>query len=224
MTTNKILIDRRTRLENQLKDRGISGYEVKYLPYLEFDESSFATAYEVGVRMIILYSCAYVAHNLDETEATAYWLRQEKLWPDVSPEEKKLFTGEIKDEDNLIDFSWRLEAAYTLAWALKLVKELHPPTSQIDEEQMTDFQANMPNIGDKLSSYLNNLSLRDKGEIFDENVFNELATTYFRDLLFNGKTDTTDIDRSVSFERHIVLNWVRRFSDIAEWDDTDTST
>jgi hypothetical protein len=54
MTTDEVLVGRKTRLEKQLKDRGISDYEIKYLPYLDFDESTFATAYEVGVRMIIL--------------------------------------------------------------------------------------------------------------------------------------------------------------------------
>lgn len=224
MTTDKVLLDRKTQLEKQLKDRGISDYEIKYLPYLDFDEATFATAYEVGVRMIILYSCAYVAYNLDETERIADWLRQEKLWPHVSPKEKELFEGKIKDEKKLGRFAWRLESAFTLAWTLNLVDALHPPTSEVGEEQIADFQDKMPKPGVKLGSYLDNLILRDKGEIFEENVFNELATTYFRDLFLNGKTDTTDIDRYVSFERHEVLNWVRRFSEIVDWDDNDTST
>jgi len=224
MTTDEVLVDRKIRLEKQLKDRGISDYNIKYLPYLDFDESTFATAYEVGVRMIILYACAYVAYDLDESERIADWLRQEKLWPHVSPEERELFEGRIKDEEKIGRFSWRLESAFTLAWTLNLVDLLHSPTSEVSEEQIAEFRDKMPKLGVKLGSYLDNLSLRDKGEIFEENVFNELATTYFRDLFLNGKTDTTDIDRYVSFERHEVLNWVRRFSEIADWDDTDTST
>jgi hypothetical protein len=224
MATDKVLVDRKTRLEKQLKDRGVSDYEIKYLPYLDFDESTFASAYEVGVRMIILYSCAYVGYDIDETEKIADWLRKEKLWQHVSPEERELFDGKIKDEEKLGRFSWRLESAYTLAWTLNLIDVLHPPTSEVGEEQIAEFQDKMPKLGTELGCYLDDLILRNKGEIFEENVFNELATTYFRDLLFNGKTDTTDIDRYVSFERHVVLNWVRRFSDITDWDDTDTST
>ena len=76
MTTDEVLRDRKTRLEKRLKDRGISEYEITYLPYLDFDESTFATSYEVGARMIILYLCAYVVENLDETEKITDWLRQ----------------------------------------------------------------------------------------------------------------------------------------------------
>lgn len=225
MTPDNLLLERKTRLERQLKERGISGLEIKHLPYLDFDESAFASAYEVGVRMIILYSCAYVAFNTDETEKVAEWLRKEELWQHVSPDEKELFQGKIKDPEKLVRFAWRLESAFTLAWTLNLIDVLHPPTSEVGDEQIAEFQDKMPKLGRTgLGSYLENLSLRNKGEMFEENVLNELATTYFRDLLFNGKTDTTDIDRYVSFERHYVLNWVRRFDDIADWDDTDTST
>jgi len=224
MTTNEVLLESKTRLHRQLKERGISTYEVTYLPYLDFDESSFAAAHEVGVRMIILYSCSYVTYHLDQTEKIADWLRQENLWSNVSPEERLLFEGKINDEEKFGAFSWRIESAYTLAWALNLIDALHPPTREVNEEEIADFQKKMPKFGVGLGSYLDDLPLRDKREIFEENIFNELATAYFRDLLFNGKSDTTDINRHVSWERHVVLNWVRRFSGIADWDDTDTST
>jgi len=102
MTTNKVLQDRKARLEKQLNDRGISDYEIKYLPYLDFDEATFASPYEVGVRMIILYSCAYVAYHLDEMEKIAHWLRDEKLRPHVSPREKELFDGRIKGDEEIV--------------------------------------------------------------------------------------------------------------------------
>lgn len=224
MATDNVLLDRKIRLERRLIDRGISNFEIKYLTYLNFDESTFATAREVGIRMIILYSCAYVSYNLDETKRIADWLRKVEFWPHVSPVERELFEGKINDEEKVGEFSWRLESAYTLAWTLNLVNELHPPIFRVSKEETTDFQNKLPRLGAELGSYLDNLSLRDKGEIFEENIFNELATSYFRDLLFNGKSDTTDINRFVSFERHLVLNWLRRFNDITDWDDTDTST
>ncbi|NJK95616.1 MAG: DUF4272 domain-containing protein [Bacteroidales bacterium] len=89
---------------------------------------------------------------------------------------------------------------------------------------MTFFINNIPALGEKLDDFLSKLSYRNTAEIYDENIFHELATTYFRDLLFNGKNNTSDIDSNISFLRHQTLNWVRRFMDIAEWDETDTST
>ncbi|MEB2778370.1 DUF4272 domain-containing protein [Algoriphagus sp. D3-2-R+10] len=88
----------------------------------------------------------------------------------------------------------------------------------------------MPAIGDSLSLFLTNLEFRDFDEIYEENLVNEMATTYFRDLMFNGKKDETKINRYTSFERHQVLNWLRTFYDsesetVGElWDEIDTST
>src|SRR5689334_10164072 len=107
MTPNKALLDRKARLERRLKDRGISDYEIKYLPYLDFDEATFASSYEVGVRMIILYSSAYIAFHVDETQKIADWLRDEKLWPHVSPRERELFDASIKNDEEIGAFIWR---------------------------------------------------------------------------------------------------------------------
>lgn len=82
----------------------------------------------------------------------------------------------------------------------------------------------VPALGEKLGEFLNNFDYRNTAEIYDENLFHELATTYYRDLMFSGKDDESDIDRDVSFLRHKTLNWLRRFMDIKEWDETDTST
>ncbi|WP_339810219.1 DUF4272 domain-containing protein [uncultured Imperialibacter sp.] len=224
MATEPKLLERKARLDKRLKDRGITNYEIRYLPYLDFDEAEFASTKEVAARMIILYLSAYSANNDDSNHKIVGWLKQERLWSHVSPEEKKLFEGRTKDSEKLEGFSWCLESAYTLAWVLNLVSTLHPPISELSAEQIVDFQRKMPRLGTDLGSYFTKLDLRNKEEVFEENIFNELVTTYFRDLLFNGKTDTTDIDSYVSFERHKVLNWVRRFSDIVDWDDTDTST
>jgi hypothetical protein len=74
------------------------------------------------------------------------------------------------------------------------------------------------------------LEYRSLDEIYEENLLNELATSYFRDLLFNGKEDATTINRAISFERHKTLNWLRTFYEGDDevtgelWDDVDTST
>src|SRR6186713_533206 len=104
MIPYKVLHDRKARLEKQLKARGISDPGIKYLPYLDFDESTFATPQEVGARMIILYVCAYVAYNIEDTKENADWLREQKLWPHVSPKERELLEGKIKDEEKIGQF------------------------------------------------------------------------------------------------------------------------
>ena len=78
--------------------------------------------------------------------------------------------------------------------------------------------------------FLSEVEYRSFDEIYEENLLNEMATSYFRDLIFNGKKDETKINRNTSFERHEALNWLRTSYDDHEeitgelWDNVDTST
>ena len=222
--TQPATIDRKDRLEHRLSIHGITETKITYLPYLEFDDETFASPLESGCRMMILYALAYTASQMDKREKVVKWLKEENLWTHVSPNEKEFCEGKVTDEQKIIDFSWEGEGAYILAWALNIIKETPTPTEQVSEEQLDIFTKAVPSLGASLAGFLSNLSYRDTAEIYDENIFHELATAYFRDLLFNGNEDKTDIDRGVSFIRHRTLNWLRRFSDINDWDETDTST
>jgi hypothetical protein len=222
--TQPATIDRKHRLENRLSTHGITETKITYLPYLEYDETTFASPFESGCRMMILYALAYTASQIDDREKIVTWLKRENLWTHVSPNEKDFFEGRVTDEQKIIDYSWEGEGAYILAWALNIIKDTPTPTEQVSEEQLDMFTNAVPPLGTTLTDFLLSLSYRDIAEIYDENIFHELATAYFRDLLFNGNEDKTDIDRGISFIRHRTLNWLRRFSDIQEWDETDTST
>lgn len=79
-------------------------------------------------------------------------------------------------------------------------------------------------IGKDPQLFLNTLTYRDKEEIFIENITNEMITWYLRDRMLSGREEELKINPAVSFERHFALNWVRKFSEISEWDETDTST
>lgn len=94
----------------------------------------------------------------------------------------------------------------------------------LTDERIEAFFSIIPELGADTKQFLKDLSFRPLGEIFDENILIEMATTYFRDLYFNGNQDETQINRMVNFERHQTLNWVRKFQEIEAWDDTDTST
>lgn len=89
---------------------------------------------------------------------------------------------------------------------------------------MEHFLERLPLVDEPVQGFLSGLAYRDTKEIFDENIFYELTTTHFRDLLFSEKEDLTNISRIAAFQRHKALNWLRRFAGIKDWDDTDTST
>jgi hypothetical protein len=219
-----LLKGRRERIVKRLERHGISDVEISFLRYLIFDERKFATPYEVGCRVMIIYAIVYTIEEPTEREAVTKWLKAENIWQHVGPKEAQYLEESEVDQEQINDFSWQLEAAYILAWALNLVKDCPSPSSSVSDEQLEDLFKNLVPLGDGLNDFLSGLSFRDTGEIFEENIFYELTTSYFRDLLFNGNEDKTDIDRIAAFERHKALNWLRRFMDIEEWEETDTST
>ncbi len=174
---------------------------------------------------MILYSTFHVATNMDDLKGIKDWLIKVRLWKDISNTEKMLFDGKIDQKEKLNEYSWNIEKAYILAWTLNLVDDRPTPTDQITNNQFENFINKVPELGEEnLTDFINRQQLRDRTEIYDENLFNELVTTYFRDLLFNGKENITNLDPVATFERYYALNWTRRFSGILDWDETDTST
>lgn len=153
-------------------------------------------------------------------------VRTSELWKDFSTWELEYLADADPREEVQAEMSWCIEGAIVLAWCVGLLDDL-PPLDADGADVMETFRQRVPAVGGCPPSFLNTLRLRDKGEIYEENLLNEKATAYFRDLLFNGRSDETDIDRGVSLERHRALNWVRNVGgngmDV-KWEETDTST
>ena len=180
--------------------------------------------------MLILYAVASVVHNLDQRPRIIEWMRSEYLWNKVSPKEKEFLTDSSPDESLLIEFSWGIEGALMLGWCLNKVNFLPDLDRDDSGNAIEEFQKKVPEIGDSTMLFLSGLAYRNLDEIYEENLLNEMATAYFRDLMYTGKEVTTRINRSVSLERHRTLNWLRTYYEGENevtgelWDDTDTST
>jgi len=229
-TVDQKLRIKKKKLETRLIDYGIENYSVSHLPYLDHSNETFQTAYDAGCRMMILYTISFAVYNLDERDSIILWFQEENIWDKVSPNEKDFLMDSNPNENTLMTLSWRIESALTLGWSLKKVKTLPRLDNENNESFIEEFQQNIPEIGDSLILFLTELEYRDFNEIYEENLLNELVTTYFRDLMFNGKKDETRIKQFTSFERHQVLNWLRASHEDESkitgelWDETDTST
>ncbi|MDP2386614.1 MAG: DUF4272 domain-containing protein [Bacteroidota bacterium] len=215
---------KKKKLEARLISLGIKNYRIGHLPYLDHTKEEFQNPYDVGCRLVILSAISYSVHKLENRLKIIHWLKIEELWDKVSEKEKEFFTDQQPTEETRIALSWRLESALVLGWALDLIDNIHSIDNEGTDDEINTFMNYVPELGESTKEFLSNVSYRSLEEIYEENLLNEMATTYFRDLLFNGKEDETQINRAVSFERHYSLNWVRKFSGISEWDETDTST
>ena len=201
---------------------GLKDSKITYLPYLNFSPEEFQTPYEVGCRILILSAVSYVSTNFGEKDEIKNWLKTSGLWAKVSEREKKLFTEELP-ERSLMDFSWRIESVIVLCWAVNLLEELPNLDKEIPDSTLDELMAKLP-VDENPEFFLSLLAYRDKEEIFIENIINEMITWYLRDRMIFKKKNESNINPTISYERHYALNWVRKFSEIDEWDETDTST
>lgn len=220
----QLLRKKKKRFEERLIALGIRNYRVSYLEFLDHTKETFRPPYEVGCRMLILYSIAYASVNLDERLTIVNWLKMENIWDRVSKNEAVFFYESVPDEEKVRGNSWAIDAALTLAWALNIVDTLGEIDRETTDEALDTFYSRIPKPGESTEKFLKNLSYRNLEEVYEENLVNEAATAYFRDNYLRGREDKTHINRSLCFERHHVLNWVRQFMDIDDWDETDTST
>ncbi len=211
-------------LENRLISLGIKNNRVSYLPYLDHSTVDFQKPYDVGCRLLILHAVAYSVHHLGERPKIIKWLKREHIWEKVSENEKEFFGEANPAKKTLGELSWGIEGALTLGWVLNLFDNLHEINRDETEEEMDIFFSKIPPIGGETKGFLDSVSYRSLEEVYLETLVNEMATGYFRDLFVYGKEDTTQINRLVNFQRHLTLNWVRKFSEIEDWDNTDTST
>lgn len=223
-TGNPVWKASKRRLESRLIAHGIKYARISYLPYLDHTKVILQPPFEAACRLVILYAVAHGAARPADRTLLIDWLKSQQIWEKVSPGEREFLTTPQLTENQLIDYSWRMEGALSLAWCLRKVERLPRLDGTGHDKAMSAFYEQLPGLGEDLTLFFTDLNYRDLGAIYEENLLNELATTYFRDLMFNGQPDTSNIDRRVCFERHRTLNWLRQFMGISEWDETDTST
>jgi len=222
MDQDTTLLKRKEVVLSKLSAYGITDARITYLPYLDFSGEDFQSVEEVGHRILVLWVISSVAGDLSLKENAEDWLKEVGLWDSVSEREQLLFTGEPTTEQ-LQNFSWNIEAAIVLCWAVNLLDELPGLNSEVSYDTLDALEDLLP-IGEDPGNFLTSLSYRDKEEVFIENVFNELITTNLRNLMFSDEENRPSLNAWVSYERHRALNWLRQFSGISEWDETDTST
>jgi len=220
---NHVELERRKAvIESRLAGYGIEGTRITFLPYLDFDPDEFQPTMEVGRRILILWAVSNIALNLNEKDEVADWLKRSMLWDSVSPRERELFAGNT-NERALMNFSWQIEAFIVLCWAVNLLDDIPDLSTSLTDQELVGLRKQLP-INHDPTEFLANISYRNKEEIFIENIINELVTSNLRDMMLSGKKKKLKLDASISLERHRALNWLRQFSGISEWDETDTST
>lgn len=220
----KLLQDRKYRIETKLKKYGILNYKIEHLPYLQFDETTFQSPQEVAKRTLILYALSHASNGQFARFKAKKWLKKEALWETMTSEEQQFINTLFPPLELKMTYSWSIEEALVLNWTISKEEKLSQIIEAFSLANIKASLKSMPTIGQNTKHYISSATYRPLSEVFEENILNELVTSYFRDLMFSGEQDFTQINREVSFKRHLALNWIRQFGGNKSWQNIPTDT
>jgi hypothetical protein len=139
-------------------------------------------------------------------------IRDRDMESDFSPEELRFMQDPKPEGAELARLSWGWEAAYVLAWALKLVEPLpSPPRDTCDTAALEHIVSDEPDLAAR--------GLRPANDIL-----NQADLIYRYHWAASGDRWEAEAPHPrISAERHQALNWLIRVAD-ADWDDVPTDT
>lgn len=121
-------------------------------------------------------------------------------------------------EQDVIKFSQRIEACWTLLWAAGYVRQLGKPDHFCDTERITQIiESRSP------ETIVMDASMRSIDEILDEADLIYRYHWAVMDAELYGKKPPGKLEPAVTYERHYALNWLIRYHALA-WDDITTDT
>jgi hypothetical protein len=214
----------------QRKKQSESVLEEKNIPFIS-DLPSIASEHVVETRgakdvMRRAYSLLVVAvraESLASGDPLAVSFLQTRLplgFEALSPQESQFLAQDKPSQQDLLNFTWRYEALFTLLWALGWAETLPFPADICNVPWISQT------MRDRLESdtnLLDNATIRPTSEILDAldlHLRLHWATT---DARVNKKFTVEGVEPGVIQERHHALNWLIRFEE-AEWDDVTTPT
>jgi hypothetical protein len=162
--------------------------------------------------MLALVAVSGVAQGVDRKDVID-WLVREHLWDQLTPSEARFLETPNPTERDVTAFSWRMECVYVLGWALKILDRLSPPTEQASIGAILE---SVPAPGESTAEFINHSQLRHAGTI-------QLAAEEYTDMHARARQTrgAASWDKEVIQERHLALNWLIRYEELA-WDHVTT--
>ena len=116
--------------------------------------------------------------------------------------------------------TWRIEALFVLAWAVRLVKTLPFPTRQVENQRLID---KFPSFNKSPRPFIDTLKLRPKSTIMDKSDLIYRLHWATRQAEIDGQSPPGGLDPEIIYEWHYAINWITKYGD-ADWDDVTTDT
>ncbi len=188
------------------------------LPLIETsDETNLRTPPEIAHRAVCLLIVA--ASTSIPRDIISGLIEEFGVAEHFSPEENAFLANPKPSKHDTTQFTWRVEAAYPLFWALGYLPKLGLPLEQAMADPLIE-------IADShgMDGLIENATPRSNSEVLDEVDLIYRAHWAVRDAELNPDQPSVNLERGVTIERHQALNWLIRYEDNAEWDDVPTDT
>ncbi|HAS54894.1 MAG TPA: DUF4272 domain-containing protein [Nitrospiraceae bacterium] len=207
---------RKIKTEKYLKSKKVPFN--KDLPLIEDAKSvKIRSAQDVARRAIVLYNITALGFGI-EKQKVVETLKKSGVWDSMAPSEKEFVEAAKPTKQQTINATWRVEALWTLLWALGKVESLDFPIAPCDPQRIHGL---MPNP-EEAKGFIASAKLRNIEAILDETDKIYRIHWAVRDAQLNKKTVPAKLDSGVVVERHYALNWLIWYAD--EWDEITTDT
>ncbi len=191
----------------------------KFLPYVEAEKHIEIRSKEEIVNRIIPLTLAaakalgapadYLAETIKEFQAEALFTNEEQQF---------MNSATIQQEQDKINFSWKLECIWVMLWAIDLIPELGMADQTCDVDLLLDIV-----LKSSRRELLDQATVKPKHLILDELDFIYRAHWAVRDAQLNGTEVPAALDEGVVYERHYALNWLIHYMN-QTWDEISTDT
>ncbi len=211
--------DRKRASERLLRQASIPIHDG--LPLVEPEpDTRLRTRRELCDRLISLWAVAGTAFERDNDYYRTY-VRKFRLEANLSPRERAFLLEGARDERNYVQFSWRLEAIYFLAWRGGLIDNIEVPTKESTVEgimHLFPFEMEPPTRFEKA------LNLRRVSEVLDWADLLYRSHWAVRDARLNGGICPGGLVGGAIQEWHQAVNWFTHYGDEDNWDLVGTDT
>lgn len=187
----------------------------KHLPLTENEEEvSLRTKEEIINRIIPLAIVSAKAMEAPLEKIVERYNANELF----TEEEKKFLMKEHLNQNELIQYSWKLECIWLLLWSVNLISDIDVPADTCNAEYVfeTVFLHSKQELLDKSS-------IKPTSDILDSLDFIYRAHWAVREAQINHLEVPSSLNEGVVYERHYTLNWLVNYMD-QEWEEISTDT
>lgn len=177
------------------------------------------TAEEIARRAIALHCTVAAAHGVCKDDLK-YWLKQERLWKELTPRELRFFANDPNSKEEIIWMTWMVEALVPLLWSIGKLNELPKPNRKYDTGLVISA---IPGLFESTSHFIESAILRSREEIKREEEYLYDIHCQVDQTARKDNKAPDGFDGSVVFFRHYGLCWVRGYCG-QSWDEVTPDT